>query len=328
MNSTLVRFPSNLTEESAFEVCCELNLYGCIETIILDISACIWACPFGALTIGSQVRHLRECFGSDFLLKGFDSTNGAHTFLAHIGFFRFAGFDIGNHPGQAKGGSRYLPITVLNKTDLLLDELISNKPIQQEIEKKSDSLAHLLTNSWEGKVTRPIRYCFRELIRNVFEHSTAEECYLVAQAYNGGRVGIGIVDHGRGLTASLSERFAISNDREAVDLALSPGVSRSVPDPTDENPWANSGFGLFVLSELGRQTDNFSIASSSQRLVMKKESREYSDVCHQGTSIAIHFNKKYGEALEETIKDIIQQGERLAASEGRPSRASRSTKKI
>jgi hypothetical protein len=310
------------------EFCCELNSNWRAAEIILDVSAVQWAFPYGALVIASQVRRLRDEFNIAFSLCGYDPDRNAHSYLAHIGFFKLLGFEIGKAPGEAAGSATYLPFTILDYNDLMIDEILSENPMHVAIQRKAEEFAGLLSQSHKLTVLRPVTYCIRELIRNVFEHSHCNECILGGQAYKDGRVLVGIVDHGRGLRASLSEKYVVPNDIEALKLAIKPGISRSKIDESDENPWSNSGFGLYVLSELGRITKYFSIASGDSLLHLSPMAVGCKGVCHNGTAVNIIFEKPHGTNLEHVINDIIAKGERLAKQSGLPVRASKSSRTI
>lgn len=326
--STILRLPPSLDEKRSLQFCTELNKCGQAAEVVLDVSTVRWAFPFGSLIIGSQVRWLRKHAQVAFSLAGYDGGSQTHSYLAHIGFFQLLGFDIGKPPGGAAGGESYLPITVLDHGSLFVGEILGGDTIHKAIQKKSEECAKLLTQSNKLTVVRPVSYCIRELVRNVFEHSGSDECILGGQRYKDGRVLVGIVDYGRGLRASLAERYSVTSDIEAIKMAIRPGISRSVPDPADENPWANSGFGLYTLANLGRRTGYFSVTSGQSVLQLRENGAAHAPAFHNGTAINLIFTKLHGTNLEDLIKQIIAEGERQLQAEGKPVRASKSTRTI
>lgn len=327
MNTTF-QLPPSLDEKRSLQFCSKLNQAGEALEIELDVSPVRWAFPFGSLIIASQVRRLRKHANVQFFLKGFDATKPAHSYLSHIGFFRLLGFELGNAPGEAPGGASYLPLTVLDKDSLFIDEISGGESMHTAIQKKAEELAKLLTHSNKLSVIRPVSYCIRELVRNVFEHSGCIECILGGQRYQDGRVLVGIVDYGRGLRESLSERYDVPSDIEALKMAIRPGISRSVPDPEDDNPWANSGFGLYTLANLGRKTGYFSITSGQSILELRPNGAACDSAYHNGTAINIIFTKLHGTNLEDLIQQIISEGELQLEKSGQKVRASKSTKII
>ncbi|YCM46799.1 hypothetical protein V2O64_25080 (plasmid) [Verrucomicrobiaceae bacterium 227] len=324
--SITLQLPPSLDEKRSLQFCSELNKCGGSVEIDLDVSTVRWAFPFGSLIIASQVRRLRKHEEVNFNLLGYDEAKQSHSYLSHIGFFQLLGFDIGKPPGEANGGDSYLPLTVLNYDSLYIDEIFGGESIHKAIQKKSEEFAKLLTQSNKLTIVRPVSYCIRELVRNVFEHSTCNECILGGQRYRDGRVLVGIVDYGRGLKKSLEERYSVPNDIEALKMAIRPGISRSVPDPDDDNPWANSGFGLYTLANLGRRTGYFSITSGQSILELSANGAACDSALHNGTAINIIFKKLHGTNLENLIQQIIAEGEQRLKSEGKKARASKSTK--
>jgi len=325
---TTFELPKSLDEARVLDFCCSLNNSMPEDHLVLDISQVRWAFPFGTLVIASQLRRIQNHYQTTFELTGYDETNPAHTYLSHVGFFHLLGFEIGNKIGQAMGSSSYIPITVLDYTDLMIDEIIMDNPMHRAIQAKADEIARLLTQSHKSTVTRPVSYCLRELIRNVFEHAETAECLLSGQSYKDGRVLVGVVDHGRGMLQSLRTRHEVATDIDALKLSLKPGISRNIIDESDDNPWSNSGFGLYVLSELGRKTGYFSITSGSAILKIDKKGNREGTSCHEGTAINIIFQKLHGTNLGEYIESIIAAGEKQTMPDGKKPRASKSSKNV
>ena len=87
-----------------------------------------------------------------------------------------------------------------------------------------------------------VKYCFSELARNVLEHAGNVPAFACAQYYEAlGTVSVGVADCGRGIRSSFGSRYPTADDREALGLALTPGVSGATS--TREN----AGAGLFFI---------------------------------------------------------------------------------
>ena len=320
--------PKCLDESRALEFSCELNNTDPSDRMILDVSRLRWAYPFGTLVVASQIRRYINHYEPQVELVGYSELNHTHSYLSHIGFFRHLGFELGKNPGEARGSRSYMPITVLRYTDLMIDEIMGDSPMHKAIQAKADTFSSLLTQSHRSAITTPVSYCIRELVRNVFEHARIGECMLAGQQYSNGRVQIGIVDNGCGILSSLKERFDVKSDSEALSYALKPGISRSVLTD-DDNQWSNSGFGLYVLSELGRRTGYFSITSGSAILrVTSTAGDTVGPACHAGTAVNIIFRKLHGTNLAEHIKQIIEEGEKQSIPGIGTPRASKSSKSV
>ena len=80
-------------------------------------------------------------------------------------------------------------------------------------------------------------------------------------------VEIAILDEGIGIRASLEKRFSVPSAGEALRMAVSPGVS-CVRGANSDPDVENAGFGLFVLSKLGRDTGEFRLTTRGASLCL------------------------------------------------------------
>ena len=150
---------------------------------------------------------------------------------------------------------------------------------------------------------------------------------LVGQRYRDGRVMIGIVDYGCGLKSSLSKQHEVTDDKSAIIKSMKPGVSGNIPSPGSEATWENSGFGLFVLSELGKKCGYFSLMSGKKMVRLYSNQQPiFLDSNHSGTAVNIIFHKPHGHNLVELCDKIIAYGEKTAKADGYHKRASKSSK--
>lgn len=312
--------------------------------LILDFSQLRFVYPFGTLVLMSEIRSFTHERGTkslpDLQIRGINrGSNSAHSYLAHIGFFTGAniklldGTPIGKGPGQAKGSSSYIPITYVNAADLLRqsEELKQErgvvKPIGHFIVKESDRLAALITQQNKSSINDPVSYCLREIIRNVFEHGEATRCAVSGQKI-GDEIEIAVVDRGVGIRRSLNKKYELESDLDALKKAVLPGVSGNEIDEESEDKWANSGYGLYVLSELGKRLGEFKLCSGAASLHFAGgETNEAAHSFH-GAAVQLKVTKPKGINFWEYIVGIISEGEALTGQEGRPRRASASTRMI
>ena len=217
-----------------------------------------------------------------------------------------------------------MPVTTLTRAELDKRVAETGKQLGDVIQQECEHLARVVTQSNQLKATAPVAYCLREVVRNVFEHAETDRCVLCAQKCEDGAIEWAVLDQGRGIRRSLEEQFQFTGDAEALRNALHPGVSRSLStDPG--NPWGNSGFGLYVLSELGRELGVFRVVSgqAALRLTGSETHEESAALC--GTAIQLRLRRPKGVNLANYIEAIIARGESVSAS-GASSRASKSTR--
>ncbi len=92
---------------------------------------------------------------------------------------------------------------------------------------------------------------------------------------------IGILDVGVGIRNSLSKNphLTLESDRDALNLALMPGISGKmfkgvVRNAYDYDPWQNSGYGLYAVSRLCGLGGKFLIGSGDAALSLKPEEKK------------------------------------------------------
>ncbi len=331
----ILDLPACLDESSAFQFLAKLRYTlpeaQCAQAFFIDFAPVRFAEPFGALLIGSGLTRFL-CDLPDYIRLsngGIDLSKPAHSYLAHVGFFDLFGLPTGKALGQAPGGTNYLPITEMERSDLEGESVRKGRLLAEVVQQHAEKFAVVLTQKHSLKTNRPIAYCLREIIRNVFEHAATDLCLVAAQRWNDETVEMAILDEGRGIRASLAERHVFEDDLSALEAALRAGVSRAAIGAEDEF-WANSGFGLYVLSELGRRLGSFTLCSG--RAVVRTGGEGGSGLLpcdFAGTAVKLRLKRPKGENLENMIQAIIREGE--SATGGDPEtapRASRSTRAL
>lgn len=293
--------------------------------VILDFAPLKFSLPFGMLVVASELKRFAASRPPQTLfLRGISAQNAAHSYLSFIGFFEHVGIRYGSKPGEARGSSSYFPITVLKRSELMARLEESGKPIAFAVEAEAQKLAVVLTQKHDMTVNRPIAYCLREIIRNTFEHGATDQSVVCAQRWKDGEVELGIVDRGRGVRRSLAERMETPSDAEALALAIQPGISRSA-DVADPDEWANSGFGLYVLSELGRLCGSFAICSGTAAIAVEAGTAANRDYAFSGTAVCLRMKKPKGANFDQLLQEIVARGEEMSAASEFPRRASKSS---
>lgn len=279
--------------------------------LIINTSTLKFVYPFATLLIAMGIRDLvsyRTDCGLVTHARGHSGNDSAQTYLKHFGFFQFIGLDEGKHPNEAPGGARYLPILKLSEQRFREDNL----RLQEGIERECQRLARIIYSDRrdEGRALM-LGYCLRETVRNVFEHADVSECYLMAQRWKNGFAEIAIADEGIGILGSLRDSHNVVTPNDAVQLALKPGISSNL-EPENNDKWQNSGFGLFILSELGLALGEFAIASNNHILFISKHSQLQHSVPIHGTAVKLRVNTTESDYFPNVLKSIVKRGEELA----------------
>lgn len=314
-----VFFPDNSDIDSVFNFCNQMEVHTDCEQLTIDFSKMGRVEPFTMLYIAKRLREIfKKNKNIQYAGKGFENKS----YVAHMGFFRACGLDYGKNPGEAYGSPNYIPFTIL-RVQTVADEAAAEKSwiVEQDIvEKRAEKIAQILCRRKSGKLVDTLTYSIREIMRNIVEHSESKQIVYCAQhwpAYN--KVEIAMLDSGVGLMTSLSQNphVQIENDSDAIQQSLMPAISsknyKGAYINTDD-PWHNSGFGLYMTSRICRLGGSFLICSGSQGILLWKGGKEHIELGHyfQGTVVRMILNTQQLGKLDDMLSDFRKDGVRIA----------------
>ena len=331
MNMTHINTPVFFDYASILPFSSELENMKDIPELTLDFSNTKFASPVAILTIGCNIKSLVEYRKSLALVthvEGISEEIPAHSYLGHLGFFNFIDVPFGKAIGEATGNNRYIPITKLTYSDLMLEVSPPYKLLRHVIMEEAEKLAVVLAPEESDEAsTVTLAYALREIIRNVFEHSKASEAFLCGQKWSNDRVEIAIIDQGIGIFNSLKNAFGIKKPVDALELAIEPAISRTTGPKGDKNEHGNSGYGLYVLSRLGLEYGKFLLGSGDGCLRMDKNGTAIDEFSYKGTLVGLRLTA-HPENFGADLEAILQGGEMEAYMEGRKVKPSSGTKEI
>lgn len=280
-----------------------------------------WVEPFGALLTSVAIRQLRDKY-KDIPFSFQNHTTEAGNYAAHIGFFKSISdkITIGNEPGGAKGSENYIPITALDLSQLQTDCSSDGRILEigDAIEIKAKSLAKILCRDNEEMVSL-MTYLIREMIRNIPEHADTMTAWICGQYWPTKQTAeIAIVDEGIGIRTSLRKNHAhrayIQTDEDAILCAVKPGISQAFM-PSRQNRstdvWANSGFGLYMVSEICQKLQGlFWLASGENYVCINSSGKQTIGNTHiSGTALRITFSTQNLKSSKDIIQEIASLGE-------------------
>lgn len=151
---------------------------------------------------------------------------------------------------EHEASGRFIPITQITNTNTLSTFIENMIP-----------LLHLAPDQ-----AKPIRYIMSELIRNVFEHSESKiGTILCAQYYKkSNTIRIGIVDRGVGIKKTISFAHLAKNDLDAINLALTPGITGATKRIGGTE--RNMGAGLFFIKSIAKVNRDFFMIYSGKAM--------------------------------------------------------------
>ncbi len=315
--SAVMKIPQNLSLINAVNFCSRLWNLRVSESVELDCSAVRHVEPFTMAYVSTEIRRFRERNNS--LRIAFTNYKNS-SYAAHMGFFKAAGIDFGNAPGQARGGVNYIPLTILNVGDIQREAVDSYEPVGNIIERRSLDLAKMLTQKETGELVDTLTYSLREIMRNVVEHSGSDVLEFCAQYWpTKKKIEIAVLDSGMGIKASLSSNphLNLSSDRDAIHLALMPGISGKMfkgVRKRSNDVWQNSGFGLYMTNRIARNGGSFFLCSGKSGLLLTGSMKKDVPTNFSGTALRMVIHTEKIDDLASSLKKYRNEGYDLAKS--------------
>lgn len=287
------------------------------KEFIYDFSYMQHCHPFGLLLLGHAIRRNKSHYKkSRHTPIGTDLGQG-NAFAADLGFFQYAGWDIGRKTHIEDYGARHIPIKMISISDLQKRRK-STCVLGELVDEYAGELAVTLTQDSMSEATKTLQYCLREMIRNTFEHGKTDAVWVCGQFWpSRSEAEIAIIDEGCGVLASLrtNRRYKIDSDIDANKLALQPGATRMLgiaQDPNDD--WQNSGYGLFMASALCGLGGYFILGSGKDATLINTSVQLNYNASIKGTAICMNIRTDSIASLNQELKRLVQVGS-MAAKE-------------
>lgn len=316
-----IRVP-DLTSATALDFCIEVNNIKEIEDepYYVDFKNVHTCDPFPMLIVSNEIRHKRE----ELNRLSFYARNCSNTYAKHMKFYRACGLNIGENVEFTKGNSNYSCITKFSVNQLREEGRENFDVIQEVIEKKSKNMAEIVAQGNIG-FKNWLAFVIRELIRNIPEHSKSDTIWYCAQYWPSyDLVELAIMDEGIGIRESLCENidhvYMVKTDEDAIKLSLEPGISGTMignKSVFTQSEWDNSGYGLYMVSEMCAELDaSFILASGKSAIRVFKENGKIVykniDTNIHGTAIQIRIRPSATIDYNEIRRQIVLRGEEKA----------------
>lgn len=296
------------------------------DDIFFDFSKIRFSTPFSMMFTGGYIKQYvndRKLLGLSTYASGISSTP-AHSYMKHVGFFDFIGLPFGKHIGQASNSATCAPIKELTHKNIKAHTSLPYKKARHVIHDESLKLTKLFFSNIDNtSYVNALTFSFREIIRNVFEHSKSCSCFIFGQKIKN-FVEVVIIDNGVGIRKSLSENYTkLDSDELALKTAILPARSRIV-DFEINNYNDNSGFGLYLLSRIGSEYGWFSLCSGQAGITISDSNQIYSSSCFHGTCVSLRLSDLPAD-FDLVFDEIKKDGEYEARLEGFSTAASASS---
>lgn len=306
---------------SSLQFASEINSkdYSNVDEVIF-IADMKWVRPFGMLIAATAMKNLRRQYPDVSFKLQCDINKKGVSYAAYMGFFKSISesIAIGNSPGEASGNDNYLPITHLDINELQNLTVASGRiqEIGDTIEQKAAELAKIICRS-NLEMQALMTYLIREILRNIPEHAESNKAWICGQFWSDNTAEIAIVDEGIGIKRSLRKnlihREYINDDLTALQYSIKAGISKAF-NPRIGNKsydvWSNSGYGLYMVSEICKELDgSFCISSGNNYLYIANDGTQTGQTNMCGTAVKMTFSTSNLIESKRIIQKIAGQGE-------------------
>lgn len=287
------------------------------KKIYLDFSEYKHSSIFDLVFIAHQISYVQKKRNIRIEAIGHDHMTWANG----MNFFAVSGTDWGSHIQRRTGDDfNYIPITEISCRSE--GRALTRTEMNEQIDLQSAKIAQVLLHQGSGGAYDMIQYAFREIIRNIFEHSGARRFLIAGQYYPKHRnVQIVIADDGQGIPNSLrfNKKFEGLPDKDALTVSLMPGVSGNAEalSSAPANIWQNSGYGLYMVSRIARNMGIFNVISGSYSIFLRnnndpddsKENMTISNFCGTLIRLGVPIDD---ESFAAKLKRWADEGKELA----------------
>ena len=295
------------------------------EEMILDFSKMHKFDPLPMLMIGSIIREYRFKH-SNIPFKVTWSDKIGKDYAGTMGFFKYISekLEIGKMPGEANGSSNYIPITPIQFDELQKTENREGRyfVLGDLIEREAGNLARVVDRG-NKELHKLLSYLIREIMRNTPEHAETDKLWICGQywpSYN--LAEIAILDEGIGIFKSITRNHFhkdyIKDNKIALQWALKAGISDAFKPSNkqkDDDVWANSGFGLFMVSEICKHLNgSFCLISYEDYILIDNNGEKMGSTSFNGTAIRIKVPCDNIDDAGNIISKIASEGEKQSKS--------------
>lgn len=244
-------------------------------------------------------------------------------------FFESIGIEYGFKVNSREGSKNHIPITVISRESIENRFKKRSTDFMTELISVSERIAEVIARDHK-EANKILSFSIREMMRNIFEHSEDEKAIVCAQYWpSKDLVELAVSDYGIGVFASITKNKDLSKiiktNRKAIEMALLPGISKISSNEfrsKRKNPNDNSGFGLYLASELSVRLGGEFAMHSGDTLLRKTKSgtlveEDLPASRLKGTTVMIRIKPTYLDKYTETFDELIEEGERYVEYYGK-----------
>ena len=267
--------------------------------------------PFGMLLISSKVREFyKKHSNSRILVTG--SKNMPYAFA--MGFFDSIDEQFSDEPDVDDVDS-FIPITEIN-IKIIKKEAEINFDGNIEAYLRSEVISPIVNifSISDSKIVENIYVVILHIINNVIEHSGSESFWIAAQKWSHRDiVEFAVYDNGIGIRKSLelNKLMDFRNKKDALKLAIRPGITKVRKTFFNKNPKNINGLGLYLASNICGLLGDFVLCSNDLALIRKDNFYSFEKASFNGTIIRLRFNLGELDKINATKEILLDESKRI-----------------
>ncbi len=311
-----ITIPSSLTLENCICFAVQLHELPTVAKYIFDFSKLSHTPPHGILQLARTINVFRETRLALKPISEFRAKGHTHSYAGHMGLWKHINLSGIDHSTPSRSNA-YSSITKYTTSDILLEKSKTSLSLAQYIDNIASEQAAILSQNNDPAIETTLKYCLRELFRNVVEHSGSEFFWCCSQYYpKKDSVELAVADSGNGILSTLAQNpaYSLTTENQAIVKSTESGTTR-IHSETVHVPgmWPgygaseneNSGVGLHVLKQLAGVSGSLSIISNNGCVVYKNNQTLFYDTLHSGVTTRLILRpKKLGNTLGHILQNI------------------------
>ncbi|WP_419393177.1 ATP-binding protein [Cytobacillus praedii] len=291
------------------------------EHFVINLNKITWIDPSGAVLLIDLIERLKNANNHVEFIPLEATWKPAISYGLNMGIFQKLGL---SNALSYEHGETYIAPTKITRQDVFQLGEGQGNSIETYYERLTDLLVKKILrnkNSYDEKVVRVFTYTIREVIRNIFDHSEADNFYYASQYIPFHNVvEVVISDNGIGLVNTIPfdiEEKWMDKDtsEEAIRKALTPGLTAGSNHSYAHQDYKNSGYGLPIIKRILKASDGvLSIATGDCSITFNSHHVIVRDCNIKGTNIRMRINLSELKSvdpdyeMEEAMKEAKELG--------------------
>ena len=319
MSSEIIKIPSKLDVLNTLLFIEELKNVPMADEYVFDFRDLFFSEPLGLVAITYGIRK----FISERRAKCIDFVNyESRSYEIHMGLFDHFGINPMRPLSYRYKNINYVPISLEFTENIRRESSETGEHVVEVIENYSEEVSGVLIREPIEDLVKTVTYSITEMIRNVLEHSEADQYISCAQYWRQQDiVEFALIDNGIGIRKTLSRNpyIKINSSEDALNLCVLPKISGRAykrKRSLSKGPYVNRGYGLYMISRICSLGGDFMIISGVCGLYLREQGRNHFYIESPGTAIRLRMRGSAVTLLSKMLSSFEKEGTNIAKEMG------------